>query len=88
MSHSARLLALVALTFSRPALLAPLCRWALRALRRRSPVLVRSRARGRTIVRRRRPISAVHRAGPHGDLGIRRRTAKRAGLNPGLPFSY
>jgi hypothetical protein len=81
MSHPARLLSFVALTVSWPALLAPLCRWALRALRRRAPVPVRKRARGRILPRRRRPVAAVHRAGPHGDLGARRRTPRRVTLH-------
>ena len=75
MSRTARLFSFVAMTCSRPALLAPVCRWALRALRGAATLPVRSRARGRPAARRGRPASEVQRSGP----GAARRSLRRAG---------
>lgn len=77
MSRAARLFSFVALTCSGPALLAPVCRWALRAMQVAAAVPVRFRARGRPAARNGRSIDGARRSGPRSDRRAARRAARR-----------
>jgi hypothetical protein len=71
-----------ALACSGPALLAPLCRWALGAVRRAVARPVRFRARTRPAARRRRLVPGARRFGPRADRRAGRRAGRRETVLP------
>ena len=72
-----RLYAVVAMRCSGIRPLAPLCRWALRALRTLAATASRCDARARRRVRRCDPVASAARAGPRPDRRASRRRGRR-----------